>query len=288
MNQQEFGELLSKIVLVKELSGAGGPGLRVIEFNGSPFYPISAYNSPDSLVRTRNGIDESVYVKPFNCIVKELAKQLHYYGNVNSFFATSKREINEHCVNLNDYRKDNNGVYIRTKSDYNNHGPKKGGPGKNDNTKGAHTMKNRKVTLTLITLKSGFALTLQITSASKDPIGWTRFCDPDLSKPEYDNITWTKDVESQNKHAVAAIDKMIQIEEDYAANKLEKDAAVEQMKDAYIEWVVAHLETNPEFVERRIPGLNCGEDLMSRYFEDDSEDEPEEEAEEATEEEKAE
>ena len=49
---------------------------------------------------------------------------------------------------------------------------------------------------------------------------------------------------------------MIQIETDFAAGKIEKDAAVEQLKAKYAEWAAAHSEKNPEFVARVVIGLN--------------------------------
>ena len=129
-------------------------------------------------------------------------------------------------------------------------------------------MKNRKVTLTLITLKSGAPLTLQITGSNKDAIAWTRFLDTDLGELEYEKSNWTKDVASTNQAAVNAVDAMIQIEEDFVEGKLSKEDAIEQLKAKYVEWVLAHLEQNPNFVDRRITGLNC-EDPMSVYTEDE-------------------
>ena len=125
-------------------------------------------------------------------------------------------------------------------------------------------MKNRKATLTIVTLASGAPLTLQITGSGKDATAWTRFLDVDNGALEYEKSNWTKDVESTNKAAVEAVDAMIQLEEDYAAGKLDKEEATKQLQAKYVEWVLAHLETNPKFVDRRIVGLNC-EDPMSVY-----------------------
>lgn len=125
-------------------------------------------------------------------------------------------------------------------------------------------MKNCKSNLTLFTLKSGEKLTLQITGSAKDATAWTKFIDVDNSEKEYDNAIWTKDVSSENKAAVDAVEKMIDIETQFSEGKIERADAEEQFKNAYVEWVVAHLATHPDFVERRVVGLNC-ENPMGSY-----------------------
>lgn len=261
MDKSQFGDLIGQLVLTKEMSGSGGPGLRIVDFNGSPYFPISAYNSPDSIVRTRFGIDESVYAKPFDKIVDSVAKAVGYFGDTKEFHASCVKDVNRHCVDLSKYKKQG-GVYIRIDHDYNNHGS---GKTKTSRKGGTHTtMENRKVKLTLITLLSGATLTLQITGAKKDATAWTNFIDADNSPSEYgDGRVWTKDVASTNQAAVDAVDKMISIETDYAAGKLEKEPALEQFKNAYVEWVIAHLGTNPDFVERQIVGLTVDEPMAA-------------------------
>lgn len=258
MDKIEFSRIIDSLQVVKSIDANGSPTLRVT--SPEQCKNISASNSPESVYREKG----HYYVAPFNSIIRAVARRLNYTGYIKDLYLTSASEVNRHEVVAALNKATNDVVYIRSKRGYNNHGSRKG---TSTSRKGVHTyMKNRKVTLTLFTLVSGFALTLQITGSSKDATAWTRFCDPDLSKAEYDNITWTKDVESANKEAVAAVDAMIQIEEDFVAGNLTKEQAVEQFKEKYIEFVVAHLNTNPEFVERRIPGLNV-EDPMAAYRE---------------------
>lgn len=258
MDKNEFATKVQSIQVVMHDDVNSSPALTCV-------YPdevknVSASNSPDSVYKEKG----NRYVMPFNSIIRTLARRVGYEGDPSEFFATSASEVNAHLVEPKRIKGTTNIVYIRTKRGYNNTGSGKTGT-KTKRKEHTH-MKNRKVNLTLFTVKSGLPLTLQITGGSKDATAWTRFCDPDLSKAEYDNITWTKDVESQNKDAVAAVDALITIEEDFVAGKLSREDAEQQFKDKYVEFVVAHLKTNPEFVERRIIGLNC-ENPMSVYAE---------------------
>ena len=267
MDKLEFAEVASKILVTKQSNVNGSISLNVVEPRFKCGICVAGVPNPNFLQKKRDLIDT------YNKVVDAVARMVDYVGQTSSFYVTSTSEVEQHVVVPVHKPGTKNVVYIRTKRGYNNHGSKKG---ISTSRKGENThMKNRKVTLTLITLPSGFALTLQVTSASKDATAWTRFCDPDLSKAEYDNITWTKDVNSANKDAVEAVDAMIQIEEDYAAGKLEKKDAIEQLKSKYEDWVIAHLITNPKFVERRMPGLNCDEDLMAAYRLEEIDEQPE-------------
>lgn len=256
MDKLEFAQKVASIQVIKSTSVNGGPALTIVAPDDCK--NLSAANSPDSVYREK----ANRWIRPFNILVKSMARRLGYVGDLQEFYAKTAYDVNQHV-----YIKVKDGVYIRTNRGYNNNGPRKNGPAtkRKENTQ---TMKNRKVTLTLFTLISGAPLTLQVTGGAKDATGWTRFLDVDLGKLEYEKSNWTKDVASENKAAVDAIDAMIQIEEDYAAGKLEKDAAVDQFKTKYVEWVIAHRQTNPDFVDRRIPGLNV-ENPMSIYDESD-------------------
>lgn len=116
-------------------------------------------------------------------------------------------------------------------------------------------MKNRKVTLSIFTLRSGAKLNLQITGAKTGFIGWTNFIDVDNSEKEYDNPVWTKDEFSNNQLAVEAIDKLIDIEEDFAAGKIDRALAEAKFKQEYEKWFKAHKAKHPDFYERSILGL---------------------------------
>lgn len=262
MDKNEFAKIIDSICVIKYSTVTGAAYLQVV--SPKELSKFGAQNSTDATARERG----KRYVAPFNMIVRAIARHLGY-DNPEEFYVTSPAEVNAHAVKRELSADGKHCVYIRSKRGYNNHGSRNGAT-KNCDDGGTHTtMKNRKITLSLVTLVSGFALTLQITGSSKDATAWTRFCDPDLSKAEYENITWTKDVASENQAAVDAVDAMIQVEQDYVDGKLDKDAALEQLREKYVEWVVAHLQTNPEFVERRVPGLNCDENLMSVYTESD-------------------
>lgn len=268
MDAQTFAKIVNDLQVVKRKNSTGA--ITLTHVNAADGHSITAAGVPNPNFRIR----QTDLVDCFNTIIRLVATRLHYIGDPSKYYAKTPADVASHIVVAAKKPGSKDIVYIRAKRGYNNNGSKNR---TKTSRKGEHTqtMKNRKVTLTLFTLTSGFALTLQITGASKDATAWTRFCDPDLSKPEYDNITWTKDVASTNKAAVDAVDAMIQIETDYVDGKLDKSDAVEQLKEKYIEWVVAHLGTNPEFVERRIPGLNADENLMAAYLEDDAEAEPE-------------
>ena len=264
MTKEEFAQKVAEIEVLKRDDANGAPSLTCVK--PAEFANISASNSPDSVYKEKS----KRYVAPFNIIISQAARRVGYADDLSEFFASTPNDVNRHVVESKRIEGSTNIVYIRTKRLYNNHVTgnkrKSGSTMRKENTH----MKNRKVTLTLFTVASGFGLTLQITGSAKDATAWTRFCDPDLSKAEYDNATWTKDVESQNKAAVEAVDAMIQIQEDYDAGNLNEEIAKNQFVTKYVEWVLAHLETNPEFVERRIIGLNC-ENPMSAYQETDEE-----------------
>lgn len=260
MEEQEFANIVNDLQVTQRQNANKSVSLTLVKPDLK--YGLSAAGKPNVNAIQRN----QDYIDTYNKLVFAVAKHLGYYGAIDKYLATSVADVKRHVV-VEQYDPDSKRiVYIRTTRGYNNHGSKN--RNRSDRTKGANThMKNRKVTLTLFPLISGLALTLQITGSGKDATAWTKFCDPDLSKPEYDNPVWTKDVESANKDAVKAIDEMIQIQLDLNEGKIEESAAAEQLKNKYIEWVVAHLSTNPEFVERRIPGLNCEGNLMAAYLE---------------------
>lgn len=255
MDKPEFAKLVASMQVEQYANVNGGPSLRIVY----PDISITGANSQESLFKEKG----RYLATCFNSILRQLAKQVGYEGDVEEFCLKTNQDVRRHIVKSDECTQDKDGVYIPKQRVYNVNGLKKRTTG----LKKGHTqaMENRKIKLTLITLVSGAALTLQITAANKDATAWTNFIDADNSPKEYDNGVWTKDVASQNKSAVEAVDKMIQIEKDFQDNKLDKEQALEDFQAAYVEWVKAHLTTNPDFVERRILGLNC-ENPMADYL----------------------
>ena len=248
MDKNEFAQLVADIRVTKGNSVNDGPTLVIVLPESCK--GLSASNSPDSVYREKG----KRYIAPYNSLIRAVARRFGYTDDVEEFYATSPSDISAKIVVKDRDPRTNDVVYIRTKRGYNITGSRKSGT-KTKRKENTH-MENRKVTLTLITLRNGAPLDLQITGAKKDAIGWTRFLDVDNSALEYEKSNWTKDVSSENKVAVDAIDAMIQIETDFTAGKIEKDAAVEQLKAKYAEWATAHVEKNPEFVARVVIGLN--------------------------------
>lgn len=262
MDKNEFAQIVADIRVMKGSSVNDGPTLTIVLPESCK--GLSASNSPDSVYREKG----NRWIAPYNSLIRAVARKLEFKEDPSEFYADTAADVSSRMV-IKDHDPDTHDVvYIRTKRNYNINGPRKSRT-QTKRKENTH-MQNRKVTLTLITLLSGAPLTLQITGASKDATAWTRFLDVDNGAIEYDKSNWTKDVSSQNPDAVNAVDAMIQIEEDFVAGKLDKDAALEQFKDKYIAWVIAHLNANPGFVERTIPGLNC-EDPMAAYREVESE-----------------
>ena len=265
MDRQEFAELV-KSIQVKKVKASTGPMITMIYPDLK--YGFSAAANQEAFWKRK----KMCFVDLFNAIITQVAYRVGY-PTPSEFHISTYSELNEHLVNPELCTQDKNGVYIRTKREYNNHGSGNRGSNMTKRKENTH-MKNRKVTLTLITLLSGAPLQLQITGSAKDATGWTRFLDVDNGMLEYEKSNWTEDKASENQAAVDAIDAMIQIEEDYVAGKLSPEDALEQFKAKYVEWVIAHLQTKPSFVERRIVGLNVDKP-MSVYTETEAESEPE-------------
>lgn len=115
-------------------------------------------------------------------------------------------------------------------------------------------MKNRKLELTLITLRSGAKLILWVTGKKNDRMCWTNFIDADNSEPEYDNPIWSKDEMTSNPEACMAFAGMVDAEVSFEEGG-DKEKCLADFKTSYEKWVTAHKAKNPGFIARQIKGL---------------------------------